>query len=420
MHVLFVVPRFHPYPGGYETYVLHLARHLLGMGHQVTVVTTTAYDLESFWLRGFRTLPAGREEFGGITVIRLPISTARWSRRAGRLLGLLPHWQLKAKFAPPSFAVRGLTAHLRQFANIDAIHVGPLPYNRLMYEGWLEGRRRGARVLATPCTHFGEDQNRVVAQHYTQAFQIALLNACDCVLALTKCELDRLQHAGVKEQRLFATGAGIDVAEVTGGDADRLRKKYGIDGALVLHLGTKAPDKGSITVVESMRRLWAGGCQAWMALVGSSVTEFDEYLRSHPVTSSRLLNLGVVSAAEKRDLLAAASLLVHPSRVESLGLVYLEAWANRKPVIAADTGVSREVIAAGRDGLLVPFGDAAALADAMRRLLEDPTLRDAMGAAGHHKVQAQFSWPAAANRIYPLFQKNNAEECLMASEKRGT
>lgn len=417
MHVVFVVPRFHPYPGGYETYVLHLARHLRLAGHEVTVVTTTAYDLESFWLKGFRTLPAGREEFDGIKIIRLPISTARWPRRAGRLLGLLPSWELKAKFAPPSFAVRGLTAQLRQFANIDAIHVGPLPYNRLMYEGWWEGRQRGARVLATPCTHFGEDQNRVVAQHYTQAFQIALLNACDCVLALTNSERDRLQQAGVKEQKLFATGAGIDVDEVTGGDADRLRKRYGIDGPLVLHLGTKAPDKGSIIVVEAMRRLWAEGCQAWLALVGSSVTEFYEYMRSHPVNSSRLLSLGVVSAAEKRDLLAAASLLVHPSRVESLGLVYLEAWANKKPVIAADTAVSREVITAGRDGLLVPFGDPAALADAMRHLLDNPGLRDAMGEAGHHKVQAQFSWPAAAKRISPLFQKNTVETCLVASEK---
>lgn len=420
MHVVFVAPRFHPYPGGYETYVLHMARYLRGAGHEVAVVTTNAYDLESFWLEGFRTLPAGPEEFEGIKIIRLSVSTARWPRRAGRLLGLLPNWKLKAKFAPPSFAVRGLTAHLRQFAKIDAIHVGPLPYNRLMYEGWRAGRERGARVLATPCTHFGEDQNRVVAQHYTQPFQIALLNACDCILALTNSERDRLRQAGVKEQKLFATGAGIDVDEVTGGDADRLRKKYGIDGPIVLHLGTKAPDKGSITVVESMRRLWAGGCQAWLALVGSSVTEFDGYLRSHPVTSSRLLNLGVVPAEEKRDLLAAASLLVHPSRVESLGLVYLEAWANGKPVIAADTTVSREVIAAGRDGLLVPFGDAAGLAEAVRRLLEDPHLRDAMGAAGQQKVHAQFTWAAAANRIYPLFQKDLPAACLAAHEKPAT
>ena len=416
MHAVFVVPRFYPYPGGYETYVLHLARYLRGAGHQVTVVTTTAYDLESFWLEGFRTLPPGQEEVDGIEVMRLAIATARWPRRAGRLLGLLPDWKLKAQFAPPSFAVPGLSARLRQFANIDALHVGPLPYNRLMYAGWREGRRRGARVLATPCTHFGEDQNRVVAQHYTQGFQIALLNACDCVLTLTHSERERLRQAGVGEQKLFATGAGIDADEVTGGDAERVRQKYGIDGPLVLHLGTKAPDKGSITVLEAMRQLWAEGRKTWLAMVGSSMSEFDSYLRSHPVPCNRLLNLGVVPPGEKRDLLAAASLLVHPSRVESLGLVYLEAWANGKPVIAADTAVSREVITGGQDGLLVPFGDAAGLAHAMWRLLEDPRLREAMGAAGKLKVQAQFSSVAAANRIYPLFQKNTPQARLAAGD----
>ncbi len=65
MHAVFVVPRFYPYRGGYENSMLSIARCLVARGHRVTVFTTTAQDLESLWLPGFKTFPAGE-------------STVRW------------------------------------------------------------------------------------------------------------------------------------------------------------------------------------------------------------------------------------------------------------------------------------------------------------------------------------------------------
>jgi glycosyltransferase involved in cell wall biosynthesis len=306
-------------------------------------------------------------------------------------------------FARPSFAVPGLTSTLQREPRIDAIHIGPLPYNRLMYEGLREGRRRGVRVIATPCTHFGEDQGRAVARYYTRRYQIELLNRCDVVLALTDVERERLIGAGVSADRVTTTGAGIDADAVAGGDASAFCIAYGITDPVVLHIGTKAFEKGTMTVVDAMQRLWAAGSKAWLVLAGNSTTEFDNYL-SRQRHLPRLLNLGTIPDAEKRDLLAATTLLAHPSRVESLGLVYLEAWANGKPVIAADTPVSREVVAPESDGLVVPFGDADALSAAIGRLLADARLRLAMGSAGQRKVQNRFSWKAAADRIYPFFR----------------
>jgi glycosyltransferase involved in cell wall biosynthesis len=409
MHAVFIVPRFHPCTGGYESYVLWLARHLRERGDSVKVITTTAYDLESFWLPGYRSLPPGTENLEGIEVVRLAVSYARWSRRLGRVLGFLPDWRLRSLFARPSFTVPHLTSQLRRENNIDVIHVGPLPYNRLMYEGLSEGRRRGVRVISTPCTHFGEDRCRAVAKYYTRPFQIELLNHCDAVLALTNVERERLIRAGVSATRVKVTGAGIDADAVTRGDASAFSRAHGINGPLIVQIGTKAFEKGTMTVIEAMQLLWAAGSDACLALVGNSTSEFDDYFSTCQVRPPRLLNLGTISDNEKRDLLAAASLLAHPSRVESLGLVYLEAWANGKPVIAADTAVSREVIAAETDGVLVPFGDAYALSVAISRLLADPGLRLAMGDAGQRKVQNRFSWKAAADRIYPFFRMQHSE-----------
>ena len=402
MNITFVLPRFYPYPGGYEKYVLGLARGLDAAGNTVSVITTNAFDLEYFWLSRFRSLPAGRERYDGIEILRLPICQGRWRRRASRLLGLLPLWQLKAQFAPPSFRVIGIREALKK-ADADIIHIGPLPYNRMMYEGFREARRRGIRVVVTPCTHFGEEKNDKVSRYYTQEFQMSLLKQCDQTFALTQAERQRLIDLGIPQDKVAFTSAGIDPAEVTGGNAEGFCRKYGIRDPVVLHLGMKAPDKGSICVVEAMKRLWKENVRASLILAGPSLGSFDEYLQNQSSELPRLLNLGLVSEEEKRDALAAASVVVQPSRVESLGFVYLEAWANGKPVIAADMAVTRELITPGADGLLVPFGEPRALAAAVLNILDDPTGSERMGLRGLQRVHSEFSYEAITNKIMPYF-----------------
>ena len=402
MNITFVVPRFHPYPGGYEKYVLGLARGLSSAGNTVTVLTTNAFDLEFFWMKGFRSLPAGRETFEGIEILRLPICHGRWRRRATRLLGLLPRWELKARFAPPSFRVIGIRDALKR-VSADIIHVGPLTYNQLMYEGFREARRRGIRVVVTPCTHLGEERNDDVSRDYTQEFQMALLKQCDNTFALTRAERQSLIDLGVPPEKVAFTSAGIDLSEVTGGKAEAFCRKYGITGPIVLHLGMKAPDKGSICVVEAMKRLWNAGIQAWLVLAGPTLRSFDQYLQHQDSKLSRLLSFGLVSDQEKKDALAAAAVVVQPSRVESLGFVYLEAWANAKPVIAADMAVTRELITPRCNGLLVPFGEPGYLAAAIRHILDDPGEGEKMGLRGQQKVHDEYTYEAVTSRMVPYF-----------------
>ncbi len=134
---------FYPYRGGYENSMLAIARCLVNRGHRVTVFTTIADDLESLWVPGYKTFP--REEFviDGVSVRRFPICYKRLRRRATRIAGALPNWRLKAQYWTPGFRVPGLDAALRN-SNADIFHVGPLPYNNLMYAGLRAGEFRGA------------------------------------------------------------------------------------------------------------------------------------------------------------------------------------------------------------------------------------------------------------------------------------
>lgn len=410
MHVVFVVPRFYPYRGGYENSLLALGRYLVEHGHRATVFTTVADDLEAFWLGGFKTFPEGPFSLDGISVRRFPISYDVLRRRATRLLGLVPYWRWKAQFWRPSFPVAGIAEALRAI-DADLLHIGPLPYNSLMYAGLHAGELRNCPVVATPCAHLGEPGSNAVSQHYLQPHQLALLRACQKVFCMTPTESDHLRNLGIPEQRLAVAPFGFDWQVAVGGDPEFLQKKYGVDGPVVLHLGMKAHEKGSETLVEAMKLLWDRGSNAWLVMAGPELSSFASYLASNGAGCPKLLNLPPFAEGEKRDLLAAATVVAQPSRVESLGLVLLEAWANRKPVIAADIEVSRELVGGSGGGTIVPFGDAQRLASALETMLSQPAARESMGAAGY-----EMAMPYRGEAVW---QKITAEfEEVVASHGR--
>lgn len=94
--------------------------------------------------------------------------------------------------------------------------------------------------------------------------------------------------------------------------------------------------------------------------------------------------------ADKADLLAAADVLVLPSRREGLGIAALEAMAAGRAVLASRVGGLAEAVVHEGTGLLVPPDDASALGDALRRLLTDAALRARLGAAGPERIRAGF------------------------------
>jgi glycosyltransferase involved in cell wall biosynthesis len=102
-------------------------------------------------------------------------------------------------------------------------------------------------------------------------------------------------------------------------------------------------------------------------------------------------------------LMAACDIFALPSFEEPFGLVFAEAMASKKPVIALHSGGVPEVVEHGRSGLLSPPGDAAALVNNLATLLRDPSLRAQMGEYGHTVVERRFTaarLAADVERIY--------------------
>jgi D-inositol-3-phosphate glycosyltransferase len=116
----------------------------------------------------------------------------------------------------------------------------------------------------------------------------------------------------------------------------------------------------------------------------------------------------VVTFLGKRDqdtlqyYYSAALAVVVPSHYESFGLVALEAMACGRPVVASETGGLAFLVRDNETGFHVPAGDAPALADRLRRLVEDEVLRTRLGRQAAEYARS-YAWPLIADQILGLY-----------------
>jgi glycosyltransferase involved in cell wall biosynthesis len=114
---------------------------------------------------------------------------------------------------------------------------------------------------------------------------------------------------------------------------------------------------------------------------------------------SRIRYRGLLDEAGVAAALAEADLFVWPAVNEAFGMALLEAQANGVAVVAGVSGGVAGIVAPGETGLLVPQGDVAAFAAALRRLVQDRGARAAMGAAARAKAEREHDLPVAARRL---------------------
>jgi glycosyltransferase involved in cell wall biosynthesis len=105
------------------------------------------------------------------------------------------------------------------------------------------------------------------------------------------------------------------------------------------------------------------------------------------------------------DLLALADVFAMPSIWEGLPMAILEAMLARKAIIASATGGIPEAITSGINGILVPPGDAAALAEALRLVITNPKLRNELGLAALHRAEQDFTIQVMAERYEQLYSR---------------
>src|SRR4051812_6583234 len=172
------------------------------------------------------------------------------------------------------------------------------------------------------------------------------------------------------------------------------------DVPTILFLGRFDPRNGLSTLIESFRRVKGRQREARLVVVG------DGPLRNHYYKQARgLKDISFVGAVLKGrpSYYANSTVYACPTTKASFGITLLEAMACETPIVCSDILGFRDVVADGREALMVPCDDRDAIADALVRVLDDPTLASRLGATGRANA-LDYSWSSVTSQVLDVYQ----------------
>ena len=271
--------------------------------------------------------------------------------------------------------------------------------------GLLAPALRSAGVLHQVGATHGHETGWV-ALPGARAVMRRIASGLDVMTYISEYTRSRLAPALAGRTRLARLSPGVDVEAFTPrADGAVVRSAHRIgDAPLVVCVSRLVPRKGQDVLVAAWPRVLERHPAARLLLVGGGPLEpaLRRAVAARGLSGSVVLT-GPVVPEQLPAHYAAGDVFAMPCRtrragldVEGLGMVFLEAAACGRPVVAGTSGGAPEAVLDGRTGHVVDPRSPQAVADAISGLLDDPAAARAMGEAGRRWVEREWSWTAIA------------------------
>ena len=389
LRILHVVPYYEQAwaYGGIPRLATTMTRALVRRGHQVTVCTTDVRDQRT---RASAIAPNAQ----GVEVRMFPnLSNA-----------VAYHLQF--------FTPVGLRAYLKSTAaTFDIAHVHAC-HNLPGVIAAAELSRVGVPYVVSPNGTARPIERRIVAKRlFALTAGRRMLADAARVIAVSRAETAQLRALGVDESAIVQIANPIDESEFDRiPDGARFRATLEIGRRpVLLFLGKLTPRKGVDYLVRAFASLdrpealliIAGNDMGAGAAIGSLVRSLG--------LGRRVMWPGLLRGTARLDALAAANVVIYPSRDEVFGLVPLEALLCGTPVVVCDDSGCGEVIAATGGGLVVPHGNRQALSDAIESILTNEPLWRRRAIAAGDVARQQFGADVVGHQIEVLYDDVVAE-----------
>ena len=296
---------------------------------------------------------------------------------------------------------------------------------------------RAARELASLCREWDIDlvHCQFLREHYTAllakqynahirvVYTHHILQSNNAVTRLTNRLLDRRQDMMLAvctkgREQLIANGwsgdrvrvifNAVDAAAWAGGPAEStLRSEIGVDGGrfVLLYAARFVEGKGHAPLIDAMALLKGRTALPFtLALAGDGplLEPVKQQVRDLGL-EDRVAFLGF--RQDMKNLYKGADLCVCPSQQEALSFFLIEAMVSGLPVVATDVGGNSDIVNddAG-DGLLVPYGDPDAMAEAIRRMMEDKPFREQCRENALRAIQEKFEIHGWMDKILDAYR----------------
>jgi phosphatidyl-myo-inositol alpha-mannosyltransferase len=362
MRIGMVCPYTWDVPGGVQEHVKDLAEALIGLGHEVSVISPADDDtpLPGYVVPAGRAVPVpyngsvARLAFGFLSAARV----RRWVKEGG----------------------------------FDVLHVHePAAPSLSLLACWVAD----GPIVAT--AHTANPRSRVMHAAYL-ALQTALEKISGWIAVSEAARTTLVEHMG-GDAVLIPNGVTVSRYE----KAAPLPGWPGEGGALGFLGRMEEPRKGLDVLLRAFELLAAERTGLRLLVAGPGDLD-DVHTKVPEAIRDRLILLGQVTQEDKARFYHSVDVFCAPNTGgESFGIVLVEAMAAGAPIVASDLDAFQLVLRGGRAGELFPAGDPAALAAAASRLLDDPVLRGRLSAAATDAVRA-YDWPMVARDVVKVYE----------------
>lgn len=393
MKVLYIVTAYNRHTGdGITPWLVETIERLGSAGVEVEVLAPSYRGLSSGVVDGvmvhrFRYAPARFEDLTHDQTAPDRVRERPW------YLALLP-----------GYAVAGWLAARRvaRTGEFDVIHVHwPLPHALL---GWAARGATGAPLI---CSFYGVELTfaRTSRLPLLGWFLRRAVRSANAVTAISTYTEGLVRGVYDRPVDRIPFGATIPVPT-------EIPPLPPAEPFRTLFVGRLVERKGVRYLLDAVARARATGVAVALDVVGEGPMrpELEAHARSLDLGEAVRFH-GFISDAELVQRYTACHAFVLPAVVDSkgdvegLGVVIIEALAYGRAAIASDAGGITDIVEHDRTGLLVPPGDAVALADALVTLARDPERAARLGQAGRIHVQRRFSWTAVIDKLSTLYQR---------------
>ena len=368
MRIALLTPYFLPTIGGSELYVWDLARFLKEKGHEVSILTLNLS-------LGKKVNLALKERVSSITVRRFKIM--KFTRKLTRAF--------VSMYIPCENVAREVSN-----MNFDVLHfhnVTDLTFPVFLWK------------LKTPKILTCHTLHEVTQYHWISGPRAYLfkkvLNHMNIVHGLSLKDFAILNRIGIDKRKIAIIPPGVAL--------NNFYASPKRNGKVILFVGRISPEKSLETLLEALLKvksnyeLWiAGPVQDQRYFFWLKKKYFGKF-------NNNIKVFGLLQKDELKKCYAKADLFVLPSKMETFGLVLLEAMSSHLPIISTEVGAAKELIKDWQNGFIVPVGDWKAMAEKINLLLTDKDLRYRMGENNRKLVEKKFNSDTNFSKLLKLY-----------------
>ena len=375
-------------PGGAETELRGIVKHLKKAGAELEVLTTCVQQFSSDWNQDY--YREGLEDVDGIQVRRFKVRKRNTKRFDAINAKLIRGQQItraeEEEFMREMVNSEDLYDYIREYQDDYSLFVY-IPY---MFGTTYYGIKAcPQKAVVIPCFH---EESYIHMSVFRDVFEQA---AGFIYLSEPEKELaNRVFDLSNAYQEVL--GAGVDTEFDS--DPDHFREKFNIENPFILYAGRKDEGKNIYLLLKYyemyIRRHPESSLE--LVLIGGGEVRLPESVRD------RIHDLGFVDLQDKHDACAASAFMCMPSVHESFSIVIMESWLGKRPVLVhGDCGVTKNFVITTNGGLY--FNDYFEFEGCTDYFLEHPDVCEGMGENGRAYVLENFSWDAIVRKLNHFF-----------------